>query len=70
MELLDALNDLPIRTDTTPDLAAALVLAGTHDLSFYDALYLELAQRHTGTLAALDSALARAAGSAGLPVSP
>lgn len=67
---LDALGALPIRTDTAPDLAAALELAHAHGLSFYDALYLELAQRHNGEIATLDSALARAAVAAGLSLSP
>ena len=63
---LDALSELPIVTDTTPDLAVAFALARAHGLSFYDALYLELAQRRDGTLATLDSVLARAAAAAGL----
>ncbi len=69
LELLDALSELPIRTDTTPDLAVAFALARAHGLSFYDAVYLELAQRRDGTLATLDAALARAATAAGLSLS-
>ena len=65
-EFLDALGELPIRTDTTPDLAAAFALARAHGLSFYDAVYIELAQRRQGTLATLDTVLARAATAAGL----
>ena len=42
---LDALKGLPIRTDEEPDLQSAFDLARTHRLSFYDALYLELAKR-------------------------
>ena len=68
-EFLDALSELPIRTDTTPDLAVAIALARTHDLSFYHALYLELAKRQNGTLATLDSLLARAAATEGLSLS-
>ena len=68
-EFLDALGDLPIQTDTTPDPAAAFALARAHGLSFYDAVYLELAQRRDGTLATLDSTLARAAVVAGLSLS-
>lgn len=70
LELLETLGELPIRTDTTPDLAVAFALARAHGLSFYAALYLELAQRRDGTLATLDSALARAAAAAGLSLSP
>lgn len=69
LELLETLGELPIRTDTTPDLAVAFALARAHGLSFYAALYLELAQRRDGTLATLDSALARAAAAAGLSLS-
>ena len=68
-EFLDALSELPIRTDSTPDLALAFALARTHGLSFYDAIYLELAQRRNGELATLDTALARAAAAAGLSLS-
>ena len=56
-----------IATDTTPNLDAAFVLARRHRLSFYDALYLELAMRHEVALATLDSALDRAAAAEGLP---
>ena len=41
---LDSLNELPIRTDQQADLEEALRLARAHRLSFYDALYLELAK--------------------------
>ena len=68
-EFLNALAALPIQTDTTPDLAVAFNLARAHGLSFYDALYLEVAQRRAGTLATLDSKLARAAAAAGLSLS-
>ena len=65
-EYLNALDALPIQTDTTTDLAVAFALARAHGLSFYDAVYLELAHRREGTLATLDSTLARAAAAAGL----
>ena len=42
-ERLNALYDLPIRTDTEPDPDIAFALAERHGLSFYDAIYLELA---------------------------
>ena len=60
-ERLDALKGLPIRTDEEPDLQSAFSLARTHDLSFYDALYLELAKRESAEIATLDGALGRAA---------
>ena len=65
-ERLNALRDLPVRTDTDPDLTLALVLAEKHGLSFYDAVYLELARRHAVPIATLDRALARAADAEGL----
>ena len=68
VEALDDLSELPILIDTTPDLDAAWALARAHQLSYYDALYLELAQRRNGTLATLDAALARAAKAAGVPL--
>ena len=60
------LGGLPIQTDAQPDLDTALSLARTHGLSFYDAVYLELAQRRQATLATLDAALGRAAIAEGL----
>ena len=60
------LGGLPIQTDAQPDLDTALSLARTHGLSFYDAVYLELAQRRQSTLATLDAALGRAATAEGL----
>jgi predicted nucleic acid-binding protein len=65
-ERLNALYDLPIRTDTEPDLDIEFALAERHGLSFYDAVYLELAKRHTAPIATLDKALARAAEAEGL----
>ena len=43
-ERLNALYDLPIRTDTEPDLDIEFALAERHGLSFYDATYLELSR--------------------------
>lgn len=65
-ERLTNLRELPVSTDTSPDLEAAFALARTHRLTFYDALYLELAQRRQAALATLDAALGRAAVAAGL----
>lgn len=64
---LNILSNLSIETDQTPDLDAAFTLARRHLLTFYDALYLELAIRHQIPLATLDSALDRAAYSESLP---
>lgn len=67
-DLLDALLELPIRTDTNPDLSLALVLAEKHRLSFFGAVYLELAKRHAVPLATLDRALTQAADAEGVPL--
>ena len=68
-ERMDALRGLPIRTDAAPDLQAAFDLARAHELSFYDAMYLELAKRESAELATLDGALGRAAVAEGVPLS-
>ncbi len=68
-ERLDALKGLPIRTDEKPDLQSAFDLARAHELSFYDALYLELAKRESAELATLDGALGQAALAEGVPLS-
>ena len=61
------LQELPVRTDAEPNLGDAFALARTRRLSFYDALYLELARRRGAALATLDAALARAAAAEGVP---
>ena len=66
VERLDALSILPVQTDEEPDYQAALELARRHGLSFYDALYLELARRRRADLATLDRDLGRAAASEGV----
>jgi len=63
-----ALAELPLGTDTAPDLAAALDLAARHGLSFYNGLYLEAARRLGAMLASLDQALVQAARAEGLAV--
>ena len=66
---LDSLAALPIDTDQeTRFLEETLGLAIKHRLSFYDALYLELAVRLNLQLATLDRALFRAALAEGLEV--
>ena len=67
---LSALAELPLATDVDPDLDRAMDFAERHGLTFYDALYLELAHRHRAGLATLDAALQRAAKSEGLAFEP
>ena len=63
---LKALSVLRIDTDQEPAFDATMQLALTHNLTFYDALYLELAQRRNAQLATLDNALTRSAESEGV----
>lgn len=58
---LRQIGGLPLRTDSSPSLEAAFMLARTHRLSVYNALYLELALRANAPLATLDNALVAAA---------
>jgi predicted nucleic acid-binding protein len=58
---LNLVRDLPIDIDPVPDEAATFALARNHRLTFYDAVYLGLAQRRGLPIATLDSAIARAA---------
>ena len=51
----------PITLDTLPPEELVFALAQRHRLTFYDAAYLELAQRENIALATLDQVLARAA---------
>ena len=63
------LKRLPIDTDTSaPDAGMLLSLALRHDLSSYDAVYLELALRLQLPIATADSDLASAARVAGVGV--
>jgi predicted nucleic acid-binding protein len=63
---LDFLSRLPIRMDSLPDERRLFAFSRTHGLTFYDACYLELAQRQETGLATLDKALARAARAEGV----
>ena len=65
---LTHLNTLPIHTDQEPNFDAAMGLARDHRLTFYDAMYLELAIRRNARLATLDNALTRAATNEGISV--
>lgn len=65
---LTLLSGLPIQLDHRPDEAALMALARQHQLTAYDAAYLELALRHALPLATLDDALARAARAESVPL--
>ena len=60
------LNVIPVVTDTQPDYDVVLTLARMHNLSLYDAMYLELAKRCSVELATLDAQLGEAAANEGL----
>jgi predicted nucleic acid-binding protein len=55
------LDAMVIDVVSLPNADAIFTLARRHNLTFYDAAYLELAQREKTALATLDRALARAA---------
>jgi predicted nucleic acid-binding protein len=55
------LATLAVELDFTPEASEVLRLARTHQLSVYDAAYLELALRKNTPLATLDTSLIRAA---------
>ncbi len=63
---LHYLDDLAIEIDADSALDHTFSLAADHYLSFYDALYLELATRRQLDLATLDNDLSRAARTAGV----
>ena len=66
---LAQIEDLDIELDHAPDGATTLHLAREHQISVYDALYLELALRQQRELATLDRALQKAAESEGVGIS-
>ncbi|WP_245290733.1 type II toxin-antitoxin system VapC family toxin [Rhodopseudomonas sp. AAP120] len=63
---LRQLNLVAIEIAPIPDDRSLIMLAQRHRLTFYDAAYLELAQRERIELATLDAALIRAAASEGV----
>jgi predicted nucleic acid-binding protein len=63
---LDHLERCSIELAALPDHTSVLVLARRHRLTFYDAAYLELAQREGIALATLDRELATAASAEGV----
>jgi len=70
-ELRDSVLHLPLHVDDETfrrAFANTFALAKTHELTVYDAAYLELAMRKGATLATKDVALTKAAKSAGVPL--
>lgn len=68
-QILDALGTLPIEIDAnTPGQRQLFELAMRHQLSSYDAAYLELAMRHGLPIATQDQQLKDAAMAAGVDV--
>ena len=68
LDYLSRLSRLPIITDDTPSTSRRdliMALAREHNLSAYDATYLDLALRSNATLATFDKQLARALNDAG-----
>lgn len=65
-QFLAFVQDLSIKVVELPETAAVMRLARRHQLSIYDAAYLELAQRERIELATLDAALVRAADAEGV----
>lgn len=71
VRIVELIGDLPIIMDmdtTTNALQKTRLLAKEHNLSVYDASYLELAMRLGLTLATLDKELEKAAKKAGVTV--
>lgn len=69
--LVELYGSLPVQTDPLlgrEALARLAALAARHDLTAYDASYLELALRRGIGLATLDEAQARAAADDGMPL--
>ena len=65
---LNRLSLLPITIEARPDETEVLDLARRHRLTFYDAVYLELAGRKRVPLATLDSDLVAAARAERIPL--
>lgn len=70
---LQVVQETPVRIEQAPEserFATTLSLAADHALSFYDASYLEQAQRTAAALATLDGKLHKAAGKLGVTCLP
>ena len=65
---LAILQNYPIEVDPLIDQESSLSLAERHQISFYDAAYLELARRRKLPLATLDNWLRKAARAEGVPL--
>lgn len=70
--LIDSLNMLPIEIDRSisESMSAISAISDRHDLTIYDASYIELAQRRRLPLATLDMQMNSAARSEGVLVLP
>ena len=69
-DFLRTFATLPLEVAPLPHDLAVLTLAREHDLTIYDAAYLELASRTGSELATLDKKLQRAAVAVGVPLWP
>jgi predicted nucleic acid-binding protein len=67
-EFVRELSRLAIDFDSLPDQGTVMAAARRHQLTVYDAAYLELAQREGIALATLDKKLAIAARTEGVPL--
>ena len=65
---LEFIRELPISVALLPDEIAVMDLARAHRLTFYDAVYLELAKREGLALATFDRELQTAARAEGVPL--
>ena len=62
------LGSLPVQTDHQFNLESSFGLAVRHNLTFYDAVYLELAKRCDVPIATFDKAIVKAAKAEKLPL--
>ncbi len=70
-EFLDLVESVPLTIDNQTAkqaMSATISLASEHNLSAYDAAYLELALRHQVPLATLDADLRKAANKINVPI--
>ena len=70
-QFLDLVGQLPLTVDNhtaQQAMSATILLASQHNLSAYDAAYLELALRHQAPLATLDADLRKAANKINVPI--
>lgn len=67
-QFLNYVKALPLQIDNDPNGSVALEIARKRQLSFYDAVYLELALRRSLPLATLDGALKRACAAEKVPL--